>query len=269
MIKFLTITSDLEYVANSVFSHFDGDGFHCEVEPKQLEYPERPIATAEHGGETTIILAVSSLDEKQIAKWVQCAKSMISPTKLMFALPIANVDGGVATARALGVGVASVDDNSICTIIHGGRDLTFDVHLPDTTDDKRELKRLLSPSYVKFDQGDWRDAYEEACICLEQVAREYFEDAVTSGRLATQTKSGKTNTPTAKKIQTMTIGTLHKTFSIARNSNSTDQMVVDTLGKINGARIGVAHRRRMGENEWRAFVKPNMHAIVNCLRNIV
>lgn len=266
MADFPTIPTDLVYVAQSTLTHFEGIGHVCAIEPKELEYPERPAFVAEIHGESTIVVVGSHLDRKRINKWVSCAKCMTAPTKVVLAIPSNGVNGEIDYAAQNGAGVVSVRDDLSVTSLFEGRDQTFHIALPDLTDETAALKRKLAPSYQKFQNGDWRDAFEEACISLEQEAREYFATHVQSGRIITHTPTGKVNTPTVVKIQEMTIGALYAKFSKIVSINSTDQLVVDTLKKINPPRIKVAHKRRQNDAELRPLIGSNMHAIVNCLR---
>tara|TARA_R110002110_G_scaffold412611_1_gene638716 strand:+ start:1917 stop:2726 length:810 start_codon:yes stop_codon:yes gene_type:complete len=269
MPDFLTVPDELLYLANAAFGHFDELGYACTVEPKELEYPERPAFVAELNGEHTISVVCSHIDAKHVGRWVRCGKSMTSPTKIAFVLPANGLDQHVPIATAQGAGIFTISDDSTVTMISGGVDLTFQIALPELTDESAAMKRKLAVAYQKFAAGDWRDAFSEACIVLEQEARNYFIGHIETGRIVTINNKGKVKTPTVEAVARMTIGRLYTAFSETQNLNSTDQLVIDTLKKINSARINGAHHRGKNEAAIRPLIGSNMHAIVNCLRALV
>jgi hypothetical protein len=149
-------------------------------------------------------------------------------------------------------------------------DLALNVALPELRSFSPALRRILGPVYEKFNRGDWREGFEEACLVLETEARNYLKEGIRSTRITILDKRGAPNNPTLTKVGRMTLGQLASVFARIQSQNHTDSLLAGILPKINPDRIGVVHKKRTvaAENRLRKNVGKNMWMLINALKAI-
>jgi ribosome biogenesis SPOUT family RNA methylase Rps3 len=109
----------------------------------------------------------------------------------------------------------------------------------------------MSPAYERFERGEWRDGFEDACQVLESEARRYLQAGVQSGRIVVLTARGAQKRLTPEKIERLTMGQLKDTLGAIQNKNRADVTIFVALDRLNRDRIGAVHHRRQRRTELR------------------
>ena len=122
------------------------------------------------------------------------------------------------------------------------RDLAFHGQAPNREMMKPKVRELLGEALDRFERGDWRPAFEDACGILEEQCRSYMLKSVRMGRVKYQA-GGKIKVPTPEQIKKMPMGALKDIFCSLISQNQTEANLCSALTKLNPDRIRRAHKR--------------------------
>jgi D12 class N6 adenine-specific DNA methyltransferase len=153
----------------------------------------------------------------------------------------------LATLRAKGVGIAFVALDLVQNDSEA-RDLAFHARAPDRARMKPKVRELLGESLDRFDRGDWRPAFEDACAIFEEACRAYLVKSCKMGRTKYQSGS-KIKSPTVQQIQKMPMGALKDIFCSLVSQNKLEANLCSALTQLNPDRIRRAHKRSLKRSE--------------------
>jgi hypothetical protein len=108
---------------------------------------------------------------------------------------------------------------------------------------KPKVRELLGEALDRFERGDWRAAFEDACGMLEEECRAYLLRNLKMGRAKYQSGK-KTKEPTRGDIKRMPMGALKDIFCALVSQNQTEANICAALTKLNPDRVRRAHRRQ-------------------------
>lgn len=268
MNAFLTLSDELASFADEVAKHLVKRGHTVTQEPVDISFPEVPALSAVRGGITSYLIVVKTLDVALIEKWWAFGKSAGDPTKIVFVVAEQISNDTLAHARLRLCGVMTRGGGALHEVCQAA-DLTVNLVAPALDAESQELRELLAEPFERVANGDWKSGFEECCKCLEVKGREHFIDGVRTGRIRTQTPTGRDNTPTEAAIDEMTIGQLATRFSGTVVRTKKDDVLISCLQRINPARIAVAHAKKHREPQLRREVGGHIHAIFNTLKFIL
>jgi len=86
--------------------------------------------------------------------------------------------------RSKSFGLSAISSSGIAQII-APIDLNLNIALPERRSLPTRLKALLGAAYDHFDQGSWRDGFEEASRVLEIQSRCYLKRWIKTSRIHT------------------------------------------------------------------------------------
>lgn len=266
---FLTISDDLLSIADAAATHFRDLGYRISVEPSDIEFPYRPAFVAKRSPVRIIVEVTSTIVTGRVEQWVRYGRSCSRDTQLALFLPrdtqVPETIQAVLVER--GVGLYRSDGADTYEAL-APRDLALNVQLPEIRGLPASHRRLLGPVYEKFQRGDWREGFQEACLVLETEAREYLKKGLRSGRITVLDARGRPRNPTLRQVNRMTLGQLGVKFSMIQNQNYADSAIAGIISEINKDRVLVVHsKRKTGtEKRLRENVGRYMWTVVNCLR---
>lgn len=268
---FLTLPDELQEHANWLLQQLSQRGYRTEAEPNLLTLPATSTVMAKRGHETHHFLIRQSLTVEEVDEWHRYCCSCSTDTRLTICLP-PDVSIGQAqktALRAKGVGLVSM---SVGEIQHEAeaRDLAFHAQAPDRKRMKPKVRELLGEALDRFDRGDWRPAFEDACAILEEQCRSYLIKSCKMGRVKYQSGS-KVKTPTVHEIKRMPMGALKEIFCRLVAQNKLEANLCTALGQLNPDRIRRAHKRtkKTSETALRKRVGGHFWLISNALSLLV
>jgi len=165
------------------------------------------------------------------------------------------------------IGIYTVSVAGKVTELRAPVDLGIRVDLPELQTLPVPVRKLVAPAYRKFEQGDWRDGFADACLAFEQESRKYLKSRSAKPGVSILKKNGKPISQRAKQIDKATLGRLGHFFLGVSTPNSIDSMLAKTIPIINKERNPVTHKRRSvaTEKRLRARTGKTMYTILNCL----
>lgn len=256
---------ELLHVAEAAADFMSGRGFTVRLEREELGFPFCPTLLCRRGHITHVVEVAAALDQDKLRSWVGYGKSCGKEFRMAYAVPVeARLQ---ADSRDLlaehGLGLLEVD-NAACEERVVAQDLSLSVELPPLRSMSRQIRALLGRAYEHFEQGNWRESFEDAAQALEAQARRYLKRH--ASRIV---YIGKQVTP--REIDRMPLGGLAKTFQRIQNQNLDDKQIGATLQAINRDRIGVVHHRghRRAESRLRANVGKHMWAICGAMKHVI
>jgi len=269
---FKTVGDELLHVAGDTETLFANEGYTVALETKEIGFPFTPTLVCRRGHQTVIVEISSSLDRDHTERWIRYCKSQTADTR--FCAVVRSQTGvdqhTMRFAVEKGLGLYVHDDQQLMEV-RAPVDLAVHIALPEIVDLATPLRPLLAPAFQKVKGGDWRDGLNEAYLEVEQLAREYLKDGISSGRIVIVTKKRKKTINLAiDAVDKMTLGELKNSFSLIQNQNYKDAIIGSTLAMINKTRIGLAHKRhsKAVEAELRLQVGQNMYAVITCLEEL-
>jgi hypothetical protein len=214
---------------------------------------------------------MAAIQNDRAEQWVRYGRSCSGDTRLALCMPsLSSVNEKAHVFLAdKGVGLYRCSTADFLEALPP-RDLAFNLELPELRDLSSPLRRVLGPVYEKFDRGDWREGFQEACLVLESEARLYLRSGIKSSRIKILDDNGNPRNPRVRDIDRMTLGQLGHAFSRIESQNHTDSLLTKALPQINPDRIGVVHKKLTARTErrLRENVGRNMWTVINCLRQI-
>ena len=173
-----------------------------------------------------------------------------------------------ATLRSEGIGLYYSNDNFIEILTPADQGLVL--QLPALEKFPASVRDLLGPSYEKFERGDWRECFADACEAFENEARSHLKRGLRSTRIKILDKKGVAKKLSNAQIDRKTIGQLQHEFDQIQAPNYLDAQIAQTLAAINPDRVGVIHKKRKGRTE--ASLRKNvgrlMWTIINTLEEM-
>jgi hypothetical protein len=135
---------------------------------------------------------------------------------------------------------------------------------------KPKVRQLLGESLDRLERGDWRPAFEDACVVLEEESRAYLLRNLKMGRVKYE-DGGKIKVPSVKQIKKMPMGALKDIFCRLVAQNKLEANLCSALSSLNPDRILRAHRRRSkgAEGALRRRVGSHFWLINNALTLLV
>jgi len=214
----------------------------------------------------------SALDAPHVDRWIRYCRSQIADTRYcMIIRSPGNVSPRAMTYAAdnhLGLGL---HDDQQLTMIRQPADLAVHVALPELGTLPKPLRAILAPAFQKIFEADWRDGLGDACLAVEERARDYLKAGIDSGRVIIIRGKKNPKQLSSADVEGMTLGGLKIAFSQIQNQNQKDALIGATLSLINKPRVSLAHKRKYErvEAELRQQIGLNMHAIIACLEEMI
>jgi|CXWL01.1.fsa_nt_gi hypothetical protein len=266
-----TLAPELEEYADRVIQDLEIHGYKVRAEKKELGFPHTPTLLAKRDRTTLIIEVDSSIKFDRLEAWARYGRSCGHDLRVIVCLP-ENVQVSVKDQdqiRAKRFGLTTISNSGTSQVIVP-QDLPLNLALPDRASLPTKLKALLGATYDHFDQGSWRDGFEEASRVLEIQSRRYLKHWIRTGRIQLISVKGPRKL-TASEIEKLPMGALAKAFREIAAKTSIDSQIEETLTAINDDRVSVVHHRhkKRTETRLRMNVGQNMWAIVEALKLIV
>jgi hypothetical protein len=259
--EFLTLPDELQALANRLMEELDQRGYRSRAEPNILELPATPTIVATRGHETHYFLVRQTVSSDESHQWHRYCCSCTADTRITICCPSGRQVQvrKMADLRSKGIGVAVIVGSEL-VYESEARDLAFHAQAPNRTMMKPKVRELLGEALDRFDRGDWRPAFEDACGILEEACRSYLLRSLKMGRVKYQS-GNKIKIPSAEQIRRMPMGALKDIFCSLISQNQTEANLCSALTKINPDRIRRAHkrtskgaeaalRRRVGTHFW-------------------
>lgn len=251
-VTYLTVPSELLEQAHQIAEHFERYGYSLSPEYREPGYPSVPamVATRHRRRETVIIEVQDPLDIARLEEWARFARSRDRDTRVVVCMPPNSKKPPDAELRLreAGVGVFTTTERGVIEVIPPV-DQAIRLDLPDISAMPLKLRRLLGPAYQKFERGEWRDGFGDACQALEAEARRYLIDAVKAERVRFVDAKGRYKTYSPKAIDKMPIGPLAGAFTEIEVQNKADSVILNALNHINPDRVGKVHRTWAAKTE--------------------
>ena len=269
---FKTIPDELLHVAEAAEVYFGDQGFDIQIERREIGFPAVPALLCRRGHELVIVEIFSALDVSHVDRWIRYCRSQVADTRYCMILRShGNVSPRTVTYAAdnrLGLGLH--DDHQL-TMIRQAPDLAVHLALPELKSLAKPLRAVLAPAFQKILEGDWRDGLGDACLAVEQRARDYLKAGIDSERIIIVRGKKNPKQLTPDDVEDMSLGQLKVAFSQIQSQNHQDSLIGATLSLINKPRVGLAHKRKYAkvEAELRQQIGQSMHAIIACLEEMM
>lgn len=269
--EFLTLPDELQELANLLLAELETRGYRVSTEPNLMHLPATCTILAVRGHETHHFLVRQTLTLDEADEWHRYCCSCTTDTRLTICFPngVVLAAADLALLREKGVGLGSLV-NSTLQQESEARDLAFHARPPDRARMKPRVRELLGESLDRFERGDWRTAFEDACAILEEQCRAYLVRNCRLGRVKYQSGK-KVKTPTPQEIRRMPMGALKDIFCQLISQNKIEANICAALDQLNPDRIRRAHKRssKVSENVLRRKVGKHFWLINNALSLIV
>jgi hypothetical protein len=267
MTKFLTIPEELIGAADAAVDYFRNHGYKIKIEHRDLAYPYVPAFIAARTPTNLIVEIGSAVDVERMRQWLRYCRSCSRDTRIATCVRHeADVPASIQMIlRREGIGLYYTNDDFMEILPPNDQALTL--QLPDLQRFAAAVRDLLGPSYEKFERGDWRESFSDACQAMENEARAHLKRSLTSGRIKVLDKNGRPRKLTNAQIDRKTIGQLHHDFDQIQSPNYLDSQISKALAAINPDRVGVVHKKRRHRTEasLRRNVGHLMWTIINVL----
>ena len=269
--NYITVPSTLLEIADAVGDFLESRGYRIGIEPTDVTYPYTPTFRAKQRPTTLFVDVDQRLNMKHIKRWWGYARSCNDDTRIVVAIPTAAPRPArmVDELRSLNVGLFLVDAGNVSEHFEP-RDLGLDFELPDIQAPQR-LRELMGPVHEKFERGDWREGFGDACGALESQAKRHLKRGVLTGRIVVLTEKGNPQTLTPQRIDRLTLGQLRDTFQRIQNQNLVDTTVHGAIDRILSDRNALVHAKQKKQTEaaLRRNVGQNMWAIDSAVRALL
>lgn len=266
----LTISEDLSGYVDSVKKYFRAQGYQLSIEPSAVGFPFTPLLTAKRAQRTLIVELVSKCDTKRCTDWYYYCKGRRTDTRFALCVPAdVNYQAFLPKLADMHIGLYTISGNTLARVAIP-HDLAVNLSIPPLAELSPTLRKKLGDAYEKFENGDWREGFEDACKVLERSAAKLLWDGIRSGQFSLQKTGGKPRALTKKKIDKLTLGDLGVAFEQIVTKSTLSELLAQTLPQINPDRIGVVHKKHKPsvEAKLRQNVDHNMWRLVACLRTI-
>lgn len=267
-VVFTTVAEELAGCVEAIISDFRNRGYSVRIEPQKIEYPSVPTLSASRQQTTFFFNVGRNAKSKSIDAWIQYCKSCNRDTRLVFATDRTPSAQEIQHLHQHRVGLVVFADGRLAEL-QPAHDLAVKIGLQDLAEFDAKLRRWIAPIYEKFDRGEWRDGFDDACSLLEEKARDYFIEYSKSGRIQVLRKTGPLKLE-KKKIEKLSLGQLKDEFQKIVSPTGDDKKIGDSLQRINPDRILSVHKkgRASTEKRLRSNVGHHMWVIIGVLQII-
>lgn len=245
----------------------EGQGYKVTVEPFDLVYPNTPVFRAyRQAGEDYFYEVASVVNLARAEEWAKFGHASQRDTRYIVAIASDNpiAPSSLARLKALGVGVDVIVAAEV-TSLSSPHDLSLNVEFPTLP---TQLKKVLGKARDLWGQGNWKEAYEDACLALEGEARTYLRKAVKAGRVSFVSSKGKAIQHSESDVAGMTLGQIKDAFVVIAVPTQSESRAAVALARINPRRVTVAHfkhKRGKRAKQLRDEVGRDLYVIVNCI----
>lgn len=270
---FQTIATDLVEYAEAIREYFATLGYKVKIEPMELGFPKTPALTVRLNHTTIIIEVCEKIDVSLVRGWSAYCRSTGKDTRFALCIPHRSTQKNLPKVqdecRDRGVGIYVHQGTGIAEWFPP-KDRSLTIELPNLSELPRSVRSTLGPAYEKFNRGQWKDAFEDACKAFEQKVRPYLIREIHQTQRLKIIENGAVKNPTEKQINKMPLGALKDTLKKAQPQNQTDAILYKTLDAINPDRIGIVHKSNTARTDrnLRANVGKHMHAIFQALKQL-
>ena len=271
-VHFSTVPDELLHIAIGAHAHFSMLGFRLIPEQSEIEYPRTPTLVGRRR-HSTYLLRWRKIGRENACAWARYGRSCDSDVQVAFAIP--NNPGAkqadMELCRKERIGIYTFDVAGEATEIVAPVDLALHVELPELRTFPPKVRAIVAPFYEKFERGDWRDGFADACLAIEDECRKNLRSRIGKPGVRILDKSGRPINLTIKQINRSTLGKLAGYYLAISTPNTLDSLLAKTLPTINPERIAAVHNRRLPatEKKLRKLAGRRMHSILNCLRELL
>jgi hypothetical protein len=270
--SYQTLGVELIEYADVVADDLEMRGYRVKVERADLGCPFVPTLHTSRGSTTLLVEVVSQISHEKLDDLVRYARSCGKDTRVAVCYAATGASLPAAEHSKLqneGVGLFLPTSSGLLQPLQP-KDLALHIELPERARLSVTVRVLLGPAYDQFEQGNWREGFEEACQSFESEARKYLQRWTKTGRILIATKKGPAKL-TIKRINKATMGGLGEMFKNIQAQTQLDAVIGKTLNAINKDRIAVAHHKakKVSETRLRKNVGQNMWAIVQALKEMI
>jgi hypothetical protein len=270
--NYLTVPDELLEIADAIGNLLARRGYSVRVEHHDVAYPYTPTLHARLHAKTLLIDVASKVDLGRATRWSGYGRSCSADTEIALAIPSAatRTVADDDKLRELGIGLYLVTRNTATEAIVP-QDMAANFHLPEIASTPQRFRAAIGPSHEKFERGDWREGFVEACRVLEVEARRYLKAGLVNGRVVLITASGRRSRLTQAGVDRLTMGQLRDQFALIQNQNHADSVVHGVLDRVVGDRNAATHNRAHARTELalRRNVGQHMWAIDAALRALL
>ncbi|HMI81681.1 MAG TPA: hypothetical protein VK480_07825 [Solirubrobacterales bacterium] len=271
-LEFKTVPEELLGVASAAGAWLTSRGYKVTAEKYEVGYPLAPTLHGKRSPTTAIIEVDGEVVESNMRQWAAFGKSRTTDTRVWCAVSesVKRTGRQDLLLKELGIGLLVVGNDQAQEMI-APKDLGVNVEMPDIDGLSPRLQKALGPVYDHFDRGEWREAFEEACLALEDAARKHLWKGIKAGRIVIQNEHGlKIEKLNKGDIDRLTMGGLASRFSRIVKQSQADRIIGDALKQVNPHRIDVAHHKTKssGEAKLRRNVGAKMWLIFGALKEI-
>lgn len=242
------------------------NGFRVFCEPFDLEYPNTPVFKGTRNGEEHYVEVASAINLSRTEEWVKYGKAASNDTRIIVAVangkPISPEH--LTKIQKWGVGVHLIDVSGV-NIMCSPHDLSLNVDFPRI--DRKMIKKL-GRSKELLEQGNWKEAFEDACIAFETDVRSYLTKEFNNNRIMFMDNQGKPVGINQSQIDKATLGKLGYMFSVISNPNQMQSRIAVAIERINDDRVTVAHYKHKSGRRLKTLRKKvgkDLQIIVNAL----
>jgi hypothetical protein len=266
---FLTVPSEYLGHAEVVSRYYGSIGYRLRVEPVELAYPFTPTWTARMGHTLLIVEIQPRVEIERIRTWVGYAKACPRDTRVVIAVPDAVTLKPAVEQELVSLGVGVV----VCSDLRAyekllAKDQSISIQLPGLRTLPVGVRRILAPTYEKFNRGEWREAFRSGCQVLETEARTHLKEGVSRGRIRFVNDQGRTVNLTPNGIGRLPAGGLARAYGQIVSPNHAESLVEQALKQLNEDRVRLIHyeNKPSTETRLRRNVGKHMFVIINALK---
>lgn len=264
---FMLVPDDLLSFVVRYGQWLESQGYRLTVEPSDLEYPTTPVFRGRRNAGEDYFYEVSSVvDLKRAEEWAKYGRASHRDTRFVVAIA-GNKPVPPATLTKLAELKVGLDIIAAATIssLLAPHDLSLNVDFPSLPS---HLRKTLGRAKDLWNRGEWKEAYEDACVVLTTKACEYLQKAVKAQRVTFVGANGNPINYTEAQIGRMTLGQLEHAFDEIAAPTQNESRAAQAMARINPNRVTVAHfKHKSGKRlqNLRAKVGKDLIVIVNTM----
>lgn len=269
--SYQTLALELFECADRVADELERRGYQIRVEHTDLGCPFVPTLFCSRGSTTLMVEVTSQISQDRLSDLTRYGKSCGRDTRVALCLPSSSTVAAAEQAKlqAQGIGLFFASAAEILQPLQP-QDLALNLLLPERGSLSPTVRAVLGPAYDHFEQGTWREGFDEACQAFEVEARRYLKKWTKTNRVLITTNKGPTKLA-LKTIDKLTMGALARTFGKIQIQTALDVQIWKTLKAINTDRVAAAHHKakKTSETRLRKNVGRDMWAIIKALKDML
>lgn len=236
---FIVVPEDLISAVLTYVAWLESQGFKVTPEPTSLEYPNTPVLMGTQAAGQLHFFEVSGrVNVARAEAWVNYGKA--SSRDIRYVVVVANgksiAPSDLRRLKQIGVGVHLLDGDEVDKVCNP-HDLSLRFGFPVLP---RPLVKKLGNARDLFNDGHWKESYEDACQALETDARLYMAKRIKVGATF-QSEKGKAITYTETQVAKATLGGVGKMFLELTTPTQSESQVGQAIARVNPRRVTVAH----------------------------